>query len=156
MHDTLQKLHYDIKNEPPYFITTFHPTQVATFLFPHPFVTTSYTTSYLPMYPSYLHTYIPTYLPTHLLLQSSLSVMLLLSLTSCDSHFTITKFPQHLLPWPTLVTPNLYVPWPPTTPSIFHLRHAYICLHLSLFPCHTQAVNFKLVIIFLVLYIYMK
>jgi hypothetical protein len=132
MHDTLQKTTLWPKKWAPYFITTFHPTQVATFLFPHPFVTTSYTTSYLPMYPSYLHTY----LPTHLLLQPSLSFMLLPSLTSYDSHFTITKFPKHLLPWPNLVTPNLCVPWPPTTHSTFHLHHAYICLHLCLFPCH--------------------
>ncbi len=151
MHDTLQKTTLWHKNEPPYFIG-YLPSHSSGNIFVSPSLCYHLLHHLLPTYVPFL----PTYLPTHLLLQPSLFVMLLLSLTSYDSHFTITKFPQHLLPWPTLLTPNLYVPWPLTTPSTFHLCHAYICLHLSLFPCHKQAVNFKLVIIFLVLYIYMK
>jgi hypothetical protein len=154
-----KKLRYDTKKEPPYFIATLHPTQVATFLLSpslcyhllHHLLPT-----YIPLLPTYLPNYPPSISTLPFFCPPSLSIMLLPSLTSCDLHFTITKFSQHLPPWPNLVTPNLCVPWPPTTPSTFHLCHAYICLHLSLFPCHKQAINFKLVIIFLVLYIYMK
>jgi hypothetical protein len=159
MHDTLQK-------------TTLWHKKWATLLYSHPPSHSSGTIFVFPIPllppptppPTYLVPLLPTYLPNYppststfpFFCPPSLSIMLLPSLTSCDLHFTITKFPQHLLPWPNLVTPNLCVQWPSTTPSTFHLHHAYICLHLSLFPCHKQAINFKLVIIFLVLYIYMK
>ncbi len=56
-----KKLHYDTKNEPSYFITTLHPTQVATFLF-------SPSLCY-----HLLHHLLHTYPPTHLLFQPSLS-----------------------------------------------------------------------------------
>jgi hypothetical protein len=140
-----KKLHYDTKNKPPYFITTLHPTQVPTFLFSPSFC-------YHPLH-HLLPTYVPlqpTYIPTFYFNPPFLS---------CYYHHwphVACTSPSPKFPWPNLVIPNLCVPWPPTTPSTFHLHHAYICLHLCLFPCHKQAINFKLVIIFLVLYIYMK
>ncbi len=93
MHDTLKK-------------TTLWHKKWAILLYNHP---SSHSSGNIFVFPIPLlppptppSTYLPTYPPPTTTLPffcpPSFSIMLLPSLTSYDSHFTITKFPQHLLP----------------------------------------------------------